>query len=221
MAAPRRLVLLRHGRTAWNLERRVQGHVDVPLDGLGRSQASRVAPVLAAMDPVFIRSSDLARARETAEMIAEAAGLTVQTDRRFREFDMGELSGRTMGEYAEENPDDHALLAAGDYDRVPGGETVPELTARFVPALEDAFDALPPGGLGIVVSHGSASRVSAVAWLGLPPEAAATFRPLGNCHWGVLEVGPGSPDRPGAAVRRLVAYNAGADPDFATRRTIG
>lgn len=205
--------MLRHGRTAWNTERRVQGHLDVPLDEVGRDQAAAVAPALAAMQPAFVRSSDLCRARETAEAVAAAVGLEVCLDHRLREFDMGDLSGRTMGDYARSHPDDHALLVSGDYGRVPAGESVEQLTARFLPALEDAFARVPDGGLGIVVTHGAAARVSLVAWLGLPPTTAGVLGSIGNCHWALLEVdeGPGTPEGPGAPGpdlrRRLVAYN--------------
>ena len=70
----RRLVLLRHGRTAWNAERRAQGHSDVPLDDTGQAQAFAVAPYVAAMRPVLLWTSDLARAAETAACIGVAAG---------------------------------------------------------------------------------------------------------------------------------------------------
>ena len=70
-----RLVLVRHGQTAWNLEGRAQGHTDVGLDETGRAQARAMAPYVAAMAPTALWSSDLARARETADRLAEATGL--------------------------------------------------------------------------------------------------------------------------------------------------
>lgn len=205
--------MLRHGQTAWNRERRVQGHLDVPLDEAGRSQAAQVAPVLAAMEPVSVWTSDLSRASETAETVAGAAGLLVQTDPRLREFDMGELSGTTMDQFEARNPDEAALLATGDYTVVPGGENVRQLTDRVVPALEDAFAALAPGQLGIVVTHGGAARFGSCAWLGLSPRTASLLRALGNCHWAVLEesVPAAGPARgPRGDRRRLGAYNCHA-----------
>ena len=71
----RRLVLLRHGRTEWNDTGRAQGHADVPLDETGEAQAKAVAPVLAALAPVAVWSSDLARAAGTAAVVAAEAGL--------------------------------------------------------------------------------------------------------------------------------------------------
>ena len=76
----RRVVLWRHGRTAWNAESRVQGTTDVPLDEVGVAQAERAARDLATLAPARIVSSDLARARVTAEKLGEIVGLPVETD---------------------------------------------------------------------------------------------------------------------------------------------
>ncbi|GGD29583.1 histidine phosphatase family protein [Nocardioides daphniae] len=204
-AAPRRLLLLRHGQTAWNLEHRIQGHTDVPLDDTGVVQAEKVAPVIAAMGPSLLRSSDLSRARVTAEKVAEAAGLEVEVDPRLREFDLGERAGLTHGEYAETNADEFAAFRTGRYDVVPGGESRAQLEARFVPALDEAVALLSPGQLGVVVAHGAALKVGLTAWLGWPPETVLTLQALGNCHWVLLEESEGAAGA--SPVRRLAAYN--------------
>lgn len=203
--ASRRLLLLRHGQTAWNLEQRVQGQTDVPLDDTGMLQAEKVAPVIAAMRPAFVRSSDLSRARVTAEKVADAAGLEVQVDRRLREFDLGERAGTTLSDYAATAADEFAAFRSGRYDVVPGGESREQMVARFVPALDDALAHVPPGGLGVVVAHGAALKVSITEWLGWPPEAALTLHAFGNCHWAVVD-DSGAADSP-ARGRRLVAWN--------------
>ena len=77
----RRLVLLRHGRTAWNHEGRIQGQQDVGLDDVGREQAARVAPVLAALSPSLLWSSDLGRTRETAAAVSRPAACPSSTTR--------------------------------------------------------------------------------------------------------------------------------------------
>lgn len=205
MAAPRRLLLLRHGQTAWNLEQRVQGQIDVPLDATGVGQAEKVAPVIAAMRPTFVRSSDLSRARATAETVAAAAGLDVQVDARLREFDLGERAGTTLADYAATAADEFAAFRAGRYDVVPGGESREQLVARFVPALEEAMADLGPGELGVVVAHGAALKVSLTEWLGWAPEFALTLHAFGNCHWALVD-DSGAPDSP-AQGRRLVAFN--------------
>lgn len=200
----RRLVLLRHGRTAWNLEGRIQGQTDVPLDDLGVLQAEKVAPVIAAMRPAFVRSSDLVRASATAEQVAQAAGLSVATDRRFREFDLGERSGQTHAEWAADSADEFAAFRQGRYEVAAGAESHEQLVGRFVPALVEAFGDVPVDGLGVVVAHGAALKVSICAWLGWPTETVLGLRALGNCHWAVLESETGAD---GVETRRLGAFN--------------
>ena len=88
----RRLVLLRHGQTAFNVEGRMQGHLDSQLTALGRAQAAAVAPVIAALGPDRLISSDLRRAIDTAEVVAAAAGLDVKVvalDRRRGQLPLG------------------------------------------------------------------------------------------------------------------------------------
>ena len=206
MNVPRSLLLLRHGQTAWNLEGRVQGQIDVPLDGTGLLQAEKVAPVLAGMRPGLVVSSDLSRARVTAEKVAEAAGLDVRLDPRVREFDLGERAGSTLADYATSHADEFAAFRAGRYEVVPGGETREDVVARFVPALDEALAVTPPGGLTVVVAHGAALKVSLVEWLGWPSASVLSLHALGNCHWALLD-DSGAADASGAGGRRLVAYN--------------
>ncbi len=214
---PRRLVLLRHGRTAWNAERRAQGHADVELDATGRRQAMLVAPHLAALRPVLLRSSDLARARQTAEAIAGSTGPEVRLDARLREYDLGERTGLTMAEYAAAHPEEHRAFRSGRYDVVPGGEDTPEVVARVTAAVRDALTDLQPGECGVLVGHGAALKVSLVTLLGWPEEASSGLRALDNCGWAEL-------DDSGVDGRlRLAAYNrvAGDRPDFATHEGVG
>ena len=183
-----RLVLLRHGRTAWNHTGRAQGHADVPLDEVGEAQAKTVAPVLAALAPVALWSSDLARARQTAACVAAETGLEPVLDARLREFDVGpHRTGLTMAEYAAAHPAEHAALVAGDWAAIPGRETPDDVLARFLPALTSYADALGEGETGIVVTHGAAMRVAASAFLGWPGEVVATLGGLHNCGWIELE----------------------------------
>jgi glucosyl-3-phosphoglycerate phosphatase len=80
----RRLVLWRHGQTEWNVDGRGQGHLDIPLDDVGRDQAKAAATRLASLRPTAIISSDLSRAYETALALAELTGLEVQRDPALR-----------------------------------------------------------------------------------------------------------------------------------------
>lgn len=202
----RRLILVRHGRTAWNAEGRAQGHLDVPLDATGHAQAAAAALCLAKYDATALWSSDLQRARETASYVAEATGLTASYDARLREFDVGERQGLTVAEFAAAFPEEYAVWVSGHVTGgVPGAETVAQVTDRMVPALREMLASLAPGETGIVVSHGACTKVALMALLGLPPEADEAIGGLGNCAWAtVAEHHEGR--------LRLTAYNETADP---------
>lgn len=203
-----RLVLLRHGQTAWNLEGRAQGHTDVGLDDTGRAQAAAAAPYVAGFAPTALWSSDLARARQTAEIVAPA-GLEIAFDARLREFDVGERAGLDIAEFAARFPVEHAAWRDGHVTgHVPGAETVSQVTGRVVPALREIAAATPAGQTTVVVSHGAALKVSIAEFLGWPEEISATLRGLDNCGWAVLEADPH-----GRGLR-LASYNETAHPAF-------
>ncbi|GGF37740.1 phosphoglycerate mutase [Marmoricola endophyticus] len=185
-AAPRRLVLLRHGQTSWNVVLRAQGETDIALDETGHAQAAAAASVLAALGPVRLWTSDLTRARETASYVATAAGLEPVVDPRLQELHLGERAGLTTTEFAEAFPEEHARWRETGYAHVAGAETRGDLLARSVPALQDGLAALEPGETGIAVGHGWSLKAAVVGLLGLPPEADRVIRGMNNCHWGVL-----------------------------------
>jgi probable phosphoglycerate mutase len=177
----RKIVLVRHGRTEWNATKRIQGQLQVELDDVGRAQAASVAPVVAALGPALLWSSDLVRARVTAEYFAAATGLDIVADLRLREFHLGERQGLTHREYAELAPAEFESFRTGQWQHVPGAEKVQEVADRFVACLRDLAAALGPDGTGVAVSHGAAIRVGVVAFLGWPLEQAHDLRALGNC----------------------------------------
>ncbi|MFB9311803.1 histidine phosphatase family protein [Nocardioides plantarum] len=201
MSEGRTLVLLRHGRTPWNHSGRIQGHADVELDDHGVAQAARTAPVLAALQPALIWSSDLLRARLTAAPLAEACGLPVTTDARLREFGFGPYEGLTHAALGASDPASHAAMRRGDYDQVTHAEPTDVVRARMLAVLTDLRDALSPGETGIAVSHGAAVRLATAAVLGWPDEQFRTLRGLDNCGWVVLH------EHPADGVLRLAAYN--------------
>jgi probable phosphoglycerate mutase len=215
------LVLVRHGRTAWNLEGRAQGHTDVSLDETGRAQGAAVAPVLAAMEPTALFSSDLARARETTEYVAAATGLEAVFDARLREFDVGERAGLDVPQFAERFPDAYELWRSGHVTGlVPGAETPEQVVARMLPALEEIWAAIEPGSTTVVVSHGACLKVVLLAFLGWPEDLGLSLGGLDNCGWVVLE------DDPDGRGIGLAAYNATAQPaeqgpDFASGPGVG
>jgi broad specificity phosphatase PhoE len=139
------LLLARHGETDWNRERRLQGSTDVPLNDLGRSQARQLAAELEDVELAAIFSSDLQRASETAEIVAAAKGLRVQTERGLRERSFGSWEGLTRDEIAERFPD----LEHHD------GES-DDVVRRRVLAVMHRIVASHPEGNVLVVSHGSA-----------------------------------------------------------------
>lgn len=155
------ITLIRHGETSWNANGRWQGHAPVPLNDVGREQARRLALHLApiAADITAVYSSDLPRARETAQIIARTLELTVplELDRRLREADLGEWQGMT-------NQD----IEAWDYERWqeivldpslprPGGESPLQVITRATAALNEYVERHPGGHL-LVVSHGGTIR---------------------------------------------------------------
>ncbi|MGA8256406.1 MAG: histidine phosphatase family protein [Nocardioides sp.] len=183
----RRLVLLRHGRTEWNHAGRVQGQTDVDLDDEGRAQASRVAVEMAKLDPTVLWSSDLLRARRTAEALADVTGLPLVLDARLREFGLGEREGMTHAEYAAAAPEEFNLFRHGYYDSAPGAEQTDAVRDRMREVLRALLETIGPGETVIAVSHGAAIRVATGALLGWPDDQFHTLRGLENCGWVVLE----------------------------------
>ena len=183
-----RIVVVRHGRTAYNHEDRWQGQLDVPLDDVGRHQAALMAPEVGSMDPVAIVSSDLSRALETARAVAATTGLPVAEDKRLREINAGQWQGLTGAEVRARFPGETERIRAGeDIPRGIDGETWSELGQRVAAALADFASTLPAGGLGVAVTHGAAARAGVGVLLGLPFEHWRVLGGLGNCAWAVLE----------------------------------
>lgn len=201
----RRLLLVRHGQTAWNAEGRAQGQSDVDLDATGEAQAARVARGLRPAEPTALWSSDLRRARRTAEAVGSAAGVSVGSDVRLREYDLGARSGMTPQEFAATYPEEYASWRRGDQDHlVPGEETHAAVAERMGAALTEIRDALAPGDSAVVVAHGACLRTAVVALLGFAPAERRIIRGMDNCRWAELRY-----DERGV---RLAGYNQG--PDF-------
>jgi len=195
------LVLLRHGRTDWNAARRIQGQADSQLDSLGHAQAAAVAPVLAALSPTVLWSSDSARARSTASYVAAACGLTPTVDARLREYSLGDREGLLHHEFEAAAPEEYAEFARGNWDAVPGAEKRPDVAARMTAALSEVAGSLADDGLAVLVSHGAAIRTAVAALLGWPSEGELALHGMDNCGWAVLR------RRTSVAPWRLHAYN--------------
>jgi probable phosphoglycerate mutase len=174
----RSVVLLRHGRTAWNAERRFQGQADPPLDEVGRMQAYEVAALVAALRPDLLVSSDAARALQTAEPVAEMTGLEVEIEPRLRERSLGHWEGLTRSEVAERYPDEFADWVAGRDVSRRGGESRLEVAARAAAAVDD----LAPVRTAVLVTHSATAMALASALLGIEA-SVPVLGPLANCHW--------------------------------------
>ena len=183
------LVLLRHGRTASNADGRFQGQLNVPLDEVGLEQAEEAGGLLAgrlAADAtagrVRIVSSDLRRARETAEPLSLRLGLPVETDPGLRETSAGTWEGLLRHEIEERYPQDFARWAAGEDIRLGGAETRTEAGDRCGSAMRRHAETMD-GGTLVVVSHGASMRGGMLRLIGLPSSTYAQFYGLLNCHW--------------------------------------
>lgn len=187
---PRRLVLWRHGRTAWNTEHRFQGQTDVPLDPLGLRQARAAAALLVAQRPQVIVSSDLIRARDTAEVLADACGLVVDTDPRLREINGGSWEGRLRDELLSSDADAFRAWRAGETMRPGGdGELRSEVAARMMDAVTDALRRTDPGRTAVIVTHGGAARAVLAPLLGRPFEQIRFFGVMYNAAWSIFAEG--------------------------------
>ncbi|MBC8056780.1 MAG: histidine phosphatase family protein [Rhizobiales bacterium] len=151
---PTRVLAIRHGETAWNVDGRIQGHLDVPLNATGRRQAQQLARALADEDIAAIYASDLLRALETAQNVAHGRGLGVATDVGLRERGFGEFEGLSHADINLRWP-----LEAERWRRrdpsfgAPGGET---LAAFYARSIETAtrLAGLHPGQTIALVAHG-------------------------------------------------------------------
>jgi len=149
-----RIILIRHGETDWNAEGRIQGHLPVPLNDRGLAQADAVAARLGAVDFSALYSSDLLRARQTADVIARGSGRRTRTDARLREWDLGILSGLMRAVAEDVHPDAFGIMRNRIVtDPVPGGESIQARFERVTAAVED-IAAAHPGGTVVAVSHG-------------------------------------------------------------------
>ena len=209
-----RLVLVRHGETDFNVERRMQGHLESELTELGRCQVRAVAPLLAAYRPARLVSSDLRRAARTADEVGEVCGLPVKLDSRLRETHLGQWQGLTLAEVEAGWPGAVAVWRGDPTVSPPGGESRVAVAARVWPLVEELTEELADElGAGeaahsadsvLLFSHGGLIASLTCALMGLPPTSWMALSGLGNCRWTVL--------RRRARKWRLSSYNVGCGP---------
>lgn len=160
------VLLARHGETDWNAERRFQGHADRPLNARGRAQAEALAERLAPAPLAAVYASDLARARETAEIVARRHGLPVVTRPDLKEVDVGSWSGLTTDEARTRHPEAFSRWRDEGQPGWADGETYEEMRARALRAVLE-IGAEHAGETVLVVAHGGTIRALLATALGL------------------------------------------------------
>jgi broad specificity phosphatase PhoE len=154
------LYLARHGQTAYNAEGRFQGWSPVPLDATGRAQALELATAVAAVGPATLVCSDIARARETAAIVAAQVGLEPVIDARFAETETGDWTDRTFAQVFAEDPAGFERFVALDPDwGFPGGESFAQQLARVQEGLAD-WAARRAAHPVVVICHGNVIRLA-------------------------------------------------------------
>jgi broad specificity phosphatase PhoE len=163
------LILVRHGETEWNVQRRYQGQFNVPLSSVGRQQAERIAERLASQKIDAVYASDLERASETAAIIAAKHNLAVASEPRLRELKFGVLEGLTFDEAQIQYPE---MITAWlkDFNQPPqGAETIDLFNARIISLLDELKQKHDEETLLLVGHGGSLSELVRVV-LGLSRE---------------------------------------------------
>jgi broad specificity phosphatase PhoE len=163
-----RIILIRHGQTAWNKEERIRGQVEVPLDATGLAQAEQTAErVVREWRPVAVYCSPLQRAVQTAQAVARRLDLAVQPTAGFNDMHFGEWQGLAPAEVLRRWPDlAQAWLQSPDTITFPGGESLDGLRERSMAALR-VIIARHPQDEVVVVGHTVVNRVVLMAVLGL------------------------------------------------------
>jgi broad specificity phosphatase PhoE len=175
---PTTIVLVRHGETDWNRERRFQGHADTPLNEAGRRQALELAGTLRGARLTAVYTSPLRRATETARIVGDELGLEPRPLEALREIDVGDWQGMTVDEVKTRFPEQADVAWRSGW---PNGETYDQLAERVVPALLE-LGRLHPDDRILVVTHAGPIRAALTAADELSMgELRAQVGPLGNC----------------------------------------
>ena len=179
------LFLVRHGETAWNVEGRIQGHLDIPLNDIGLAQAAAVGRRLAGERFDAIYSSDLIRAYRTASPVVADPDKDIVRDPRLRERHLGVLQGLTGEEAIGRQPSAWKALKARDPAMaLEGGESLGEFARRIVDFIREAVQ-IHAGGRVLIVTHGGSLDAAYRHATGMPPSAARDF-PIYNASVNVL-----------------------------------
>lgn len=179
MTEATRIIAIRHGETLWNVDTRIQGQLDIPLNDMGHSQGRRMASALKGEPITAIYASDLARAWQTARYLGSELGLSVTPETAIRERGFGEFEGKTFAEIEAHLPEQAMRWRKRDPDFTPqGGESLVTLRNRVVEAAS-RLAARHPGELIALVGHGGVMDILYRAATRLDLQAPRTWA-LGN-----------------------------------------
>ena len=179
MNEPTRIMAIRHGETAWNVDTRIQGQLDIPLSANGRWQAERLAGAVRGESVQAIYASDLARAWETAQYLAQATGVGLTQEVGLRERGFGNFEGKTFAEIAELLPEQSMRWRKREPEFAPfGGESLAALTHRVLTCV-NRVALTHPGEQIVLVAHGGVMDVLYRAATRLGIQAPRTWA-LGN-----------------------------------------
>ncbi len=177
------VLLIRHGQSRGNAERRFGGHTATPLSARGRNQALVTARTLKSESITAIYSSDLARAMETAEPLANLTGLPVNGTSAFRERSVGVMEGLTFEDAAQQHPEQYAALLRRDFEYVlSGGESYRQLLDRAREKLDEIIEE-NRGGRIAVFSHTGTICILVLHLIGAldAPELKPVWISSANC----------------------------------------
>lgn len=170
-----RIIAIRHGETAWNVDSRIQGHLDIPLNDTGRWQAQQLAYALAGEAITAVYASDLLRAFETAQAVAKAMDLPTTTDVGLRERNFGIFQGHRFTDIEARLPEQALLWRKREPAFTPeNGESLNTLRDRVVTCV-NALAARHPGELIAIVAHGGVLDVLYRAATGQGLQAPRTW----------------------------------------------
>src|SRR5690625_2980551 len=196
------IIFWRHGQTDYNAAGRLQGQSDIELNATGVRQAEIAAPRIAELGPTRIISSDLLRAKRTAEVLVDLTGLPVELEPRLRERSFGLWEGLTHAELEAGWPEAVRAWRQGEAPEGIGAASRREVGRRVAAAVLEAAGAGGDDGVLVVVAHGAAITLGLTHLLDLDSASWFGLAGLDNCAWAV--VGPNPGRRPGW---RLTAHS--------------